>query len=670
MPASWKQARWASTRRRAKNWETIGASAFVIRTLLYGVWDPPQRPFLDGRELPGVPQSPKDLEFGLSELEEGCRVGTYQQVSVFHARQQMKKGALISGAFVTWKQEKPRFIINLKEQSQHWDKRSVQMDTISSFGSCLCPGDRLLSFDWSAGYRHFALHSRMWDWFLFHYDGRYYRCIALPFGWTASPFWFVKLLSPLTRYMRRELLLRVLVWLDDYLIAPGDGSLPSTAQDCIMASRTLDSLFERLGLLRHPGKGVWGSGSTRLEHLGLVIDTEAFRYFIAPSKLRNLREMANSLRHTARQRSRWVRENVLMSFCGSAVSQLVPLPLARFFTRSLYDALKKDAPRRGRYPERTVKLSHVALRDLRSWSTMLAGDGRLIYGGKPSWCLHTDAADVGYGGTLGRDMTAGSEGEISVQGIWSPFLRLKSITLRELVAVRLTLENTLVQSHVSKDDSLLLLHVDNMSVFYIISNMVSANKELMAELRLLHQLLMQMKIKIRASWLPSALNKHADSLSRSWNPRDLAATPSLLASIAKSLQLQTVRRYWPLGEAPAARRKVIVAQFSEKWGDGRSRLWNPPPPWIGATLQKIREESAHGIIVVPNWTGAPWFAILRQLWLSSRVVVPEEGQPLFTSPHANPVWELLLAEVGTRPPDLYNGASPLSCLKLPQDEQL
>jgi len=102
VPASWQQSRWASTRRSARNWENIGASAFVIRTLLFGVWDPPRIPFCHGRELPTVPQTAEDLIAGTADLEEGCRLGTYQQVSSEHARTKMKAGALISSAFVTW----------------------------------------------------------------------------------------------------------------------------------------------------------------------------------------------------------------------------------------------------------------------------------------------------------------------------------------------------------------------------------------------------------------------------------------------------------------------------------------------------------------------------------------------------------------------------------------
>ena len=160
---------------------------------------------------------------------------------------------------------------------------------------------------------------------------------------------------------------------------------------------------------------------------------------------------------------------------------MIPLPLAHFFTRSLYAVLKESCPRRGRYPERTVSLSHTAQRDLQLWSTMLAGDGRLIAGGELSWCLHIEAAEVGYGGTLGRNMSAGSAAEVSVHGICSRFLLLKSITIRELMALRLSLQDELVHSRISEDDSLLLLPVDNMAFFNIVSNMVSSNSELMME---------------------------------------------------------------------------------------------------------------------------------------------------------------------------------------------
>lgn len=167
-----------------------------------------------------------------------------------------------------------------------------------------------------------------------------------------------------------------------------------------------------------------------------------------------LQEIATLVLQTSAKSRRWVRESPVPTFTGKAVSQLLPIPLARFFTRGLYDDLRNTRRRLGRYREQNIRLVNAGPRHLQAWKTMLVTDGRLIYGGKESWSLHTDAADVGFGGTLGTDMTAGAPGEIGVQATWSSFLRLRSITHRDLVAVRIR------------------LHVDNMAFYYIVNNMI------------------------------------------------------------------------------------------------------------------------------------------------------------------------------------------------------
>jgi hypothetical protein len=56
----------------------------------------------------------------------------------------------------------------------------------------------------------------MRDWFLFRYDGQFYRFIALPFGWDRSPKWFNQLMVPMVRNLRQ--LYRVLAYLNDFLL--------------------------------------------------------------------------------------------------------------------------------------------------------------------------------------------------------------------------------------------------------------------------------------------------------------------------------------------------------------------------------------------------------------------------------------------------------------------
>lgn len=62
---------------------------------------------------------------------------------------------------------KGRFVVKFSIQSKFWEKRSVDMENMNEFASELQEGDRLLSFDLTAGYHHVHLHSLMYDYFFF-----------------------------------------------------------------------------------------------------------------------------------------------------------------------------------------------------------------------------------------------------------------------------------------------------------------------------------------------------------------------------------------------------------------------------------------------------------------------------------------------------------------------
>lgn len=58
----------------------------------------------------------------------------------------------------------------------------------------------------------------MRDWFIFRYEGRYYQCVALQFGWGRSPLWFTWFMAVFVKKLGTEGM-RVLAYLDDFIIA-------------------------------------------------------------------------------------------------------------------------------------------------------------------------------------------------------------------------------------------------------------------------------------------------------------------------------------------------------------------------------------------------------------------------------------------------------------------
>jgi hypothetical protein len=132
-----------------------------------------------------IPQTPEDLAFGREDLRSGCQEGIYEEVTTGEAERIRSTGAMISSSFVVWQdgpeRRRGRFVVNLLKQSMHWPKGSVRMQTLPEYALELIHGEKMVSFDIKEGYRHFRLAPQMRDWFLFRYDGRLYRCIALPF---------------------------------------------------------------------------------------------------------------------------------------------------------------------------------------------------------------------------------------------------------------------------------------------------------------------------------------------------------------------------------------------------------------------------------------------------------------------------------------------------------
>lgn len=116
----------------------------------------------------------------------------------------------------------------------------------------------------------------MRNFFLFHYKGRYYRYVALLFGWGRSPMWFTKILRGFIRHLRSKCGYRVLPYIDDFLVAAAPPVRAATEEDAAAGHVVVESLFDQLGIVRKFGKGCW-EGSRTIDHLGMHTNTEQMR---------------------------------------------------------------------------------------------------------------------------------------------------------------------------------------------------------------------------------------------------------------------------------------------------------------------------------------------------------------------------------------------------------
>jgi hypothetical protein len=174
-----------------ESWRLLGASEYLCRAIQFRILDQPSTSFSSGEVINPIPQTPKGLAFGREDLQAGCQEGIYEELTTGEAERIRSTGAMISSSFVEWQDEpegrKGRFVVNLSKQTKNWPKGSVRMETLPEYALELERGEKMMSFDIQAGFRYFWLAPQMREWFLFRYDGRFYRCIALPFGWGRIP---------------------------------------------------------------------------------------------------------------------------------------------------------------------------------------------------------------------------------------------------------------------------------------------------------------------------------------------------------------------------------------------------------------------------------------------------------------------------------------------------
>lgn len=151
------------------------------------------------------------------------------------------------------------------------------------------------------------------------------------------------------------------------------------------------------------------------------MDTKLMGFFLIPSKVEKVRSMAKKiLREIAHGRG-WASTKRVASFVGLCVSLTFAVPFARFYTRSLcWDLGHRTTGRQAARHGARFRLRHQSIRDLRTCRDFMAREreGRPIHAPIPECDLHTDAADLGFGGTLGGVGEAGDPGLWWAQGVW------------------------------------------------------------------------------------------------------------------------------------------------------------------------------------------------------------------------------------------------------------
>ena len=122
-----------------------------------------------------------------------------------------------------------RPILNLKRFNGYMLKERFRMETLRSILLQLQRGDFMFSLDLKDAYLHVPIHPRYHKYLRFAYVGpsgqiEVFQWVVLPFGHTASPRIFTKVLVPVVRYVHRRAH-RLSPYIDDLIGAAPSPSL-------------------------------------------------------------------------------------------------------------------------------------------------------------------------------------------------------------------------------------------------------------------------------------------------------------------------------------------------------------------------------------------------------------------------------------------------------------
>ena len=459
---------------------------------------------------------------------------------------------------------------------------------------------------------------------------------ALNFGARASPLVFTKHMRALVKYLRQHAI-GVVIYLDDLaFVIEGSQAAALRARDFV------EKTLCRAGLQRHPSKGQFQVPSQVLhDHLGYEVNIPLNLLRVPERRCHTIRRLALALRGEAARNRRLVPTRLLQQFTGTACSTSRAVRNARFHLRSLYDCTALTRPH--------SRLSRTALQDLEVWAHFQYDsqlNGVPLFTSPTSRALYTDASGgVGWGGVLpplpvqerlcrahaaaphepstALHHRAGVElpadlwrTSANEAGLWDADLLPLHINFKELRAVH----RSLLAWRSDLQGHRVLLFCDNTTVVQLLRKGTSRSPLLMAELRQVWRLLIDMQVDLVPVYIPSGDNP-ADFPSRhsqraEWTFRaGMRATLSRLSSCAFTLD--------PFARPATAMAPTYCSlRAGERCiaNDGMCVSWrhqhvflNPPWHLFHRVLRKIIEDAATGVLIVPHWPSQSWWPLVLRL---------------------------------------------------------
>ncbi|XP_044179907.1 uncharacterized protein LOC114968520 [Acropora millepora] len=522
-------------------------------------------------------------------------------------------GEFISPIFsVPKKDGRVRLIHNLKKLNSFVENSHFKMESIHTVLNLVTPNCWMASLDFKDAYYSVKIHPDFQKFFKFSYNGTLYKYTALPNGLCTCPRKFTKMMKPPLAFLRQCGHI-ISGYIDDQYLQG------KTQEKCIANVIAAITLFENLGLVIHPEKSVIVP-QQRLVFLGFIIDSVLMTVSLTQDKKTKIKTLLSSLL----ENSSCVKIREVANVIGHLISSLPGVKYGALYYRN-FEMNKVAALKltKGNFEE-TMCISHNGISELNWWLCNLDSSFNTIRCPPVDVTLYSDASLQGWGAVINKKSTG---------GMWLPTESQHHINYLELLAAFFALQcfhSSLSGKHVK-------IMIDNTSAVFQINNMGTCHSE---ECNFLVVQIWEFCISHNIPWLtaahiPGSSNVIADGESRHFHSQDTEwmLNSELLTRALRSLNFQPeidlfasrLNKQLPVfcSFRPDPEASFINA-FTISWSNKKLYCF-PPFSCILQVLQKVIQDQATCVVVVPDWPTQAWYLLTSLLILPPVKLYPSKN---------------------------------------------
>ena len=607
-------------RLKVQAWRDIGAPDFIIDWVENGV----KIPFHNNIKPPPVQlqnrvSGAREYNFIDSEIQKLLQQGSIIKCDV-------KPECVLPIQCVPKKNDKLRMVLDCRFVNKFIKAPKFKQEGIEAVAQQIEEDDVLISVDLKDGFHHVDMHWTCWAFFGMQWRECYYVWTVIPFGMSASPWIFRKILQPVTAYLREQGL-RLALFVDDFFqmakkmfAAAHKELLLDTLQDL---GWTVN--FEKSSLVP----------SFSCDFIGFTVHSKGDQgpwLQVFHSKIKKLK---CHLRKALRQTSITARQ--LAKVAGQCIAMMRAVLPAKLLLRNVYRLLSSKQSWHSH-----LTLDKHAREDLQWWLAAINNwNGAPLSLKTPDIQVVCDASALGWGGAI-PDL------KVEAAGTWNKEVSFKHSNYRELLTILLVLKS--FRGHLRRKHVQVLS--DNVTAVAYVNHLGGRDPDFNEVVRAIFVECLENNITLVVRHLSGVSNRWADRLSRLESPYEWHLHPGVFSILEDMWGPHDVDRFasWRTTQLPVY--NSLYADPYTSGVDAMARSWkgtnsfvNPPFFMLHKIINKIIQEKVEATVIAPVWKNQVWYRRLKQYAVAAPFLLKNTGRLMLKcvarpEPLKNPAWRI------------------------------